>query len=455
MNQTEHTHSYWRIVIATIDHLRLAITEYLPESVERDFLLWLYSDLDPQEEKYIQITGISKIVEMEMAQISNLFDKSFLLSDKIAFYLGALNAYFVTEVVSDNLAIGLANPKKKDSNWKLQRDILLHFNDTMIKKIAGDPNSEFDLLKPYRKQIDAVSSYVQSLTPSDNLYFVELYMKFQRQSPSVIGKLEHDIFIYLVLNIVLCIKLISMVKDHPLYFLLKKELSERYVAVNKLIDNHNKPLSREQLIYYGTKSILIIPTLAYIIAVFDINNPIPNLVQAIESGLLEKALTDVSCCIRILNDMQGVLELSENDIKTLYSKLMDLYQQQKNGQHFKSVLELLESLAESDQMIYHLFLIRLYKDIKYHEFNICLDNLIHIKNIQDGINKFFDNVKFFTNFYNQKYNELLTTLNKIDAILGDQTISKLILSNLEFQKKLYLKELHYGGDFAVNLNEDQ
>lgn len=443
-NNPKYTYSL--ILQATIGHARTLISKHVPQSVQRDFLLWALADNNPHRKNYLQITGINKTSELAAALLCDLFDPSVL--EKLSFYAGALNAYFYFEVISDNLAIGLASPQNHDLGWKQRQSVLLHFNTIMQQKLMGEQTPAAALLSPLSGQISNISSFQQSLSPAEIKKIAQYYQA--QQSQTLMNDLEYSTLSYLVLNIESCLHAIALLPDHFARPNLLSSLCNRYLAMNELLQL-DKTLSLTNLADYGTQTILVMPTLFYLLGAINKITPNPLLMDIFEQGLLMRALECAAAVVRILNDVGTILLKATVDDRVVFRQtLSSLYQTQTAKNPHLSVIDFLSGIAESDP--FFLPLTRIRKDITYHEFNICLDNLRRQSPNGGTLDVFFKDLIFFIELYHQRYADLTITLENITSHLQNSSISNMILRMVTFHEQLYTKDFaHSQGEFATKL----
>lgn len=428
------------IVQSTVNNIRALIEDTLPQTAAQHFLLWILAPDNKHREDYLQITGILKIAELSAFLLYDLFDSSF--QEKISFYLGALNCYFFFEIVSDNLAIGLAGNQK--SNRQMQSALYI-FNEIMQQKLLGDDRETCLLISPMADKIRHFSIFDQSLFPSELLKLFKLYN--QNHVNVNDQNLQYNLLDYLILNIEACLKVTQYTKDPLIKPILVKSFCSRYAANSALL-RLDKATSLELLIDYGTQTILIIPVLLYILS--SINNIMmyPNWQNLMQSGLLYKAIETASRLIRIVNDIgTQLINSTQDELKAFQRQFIDHCQ--NAGQNGKfSFLHLLSSFSENERFADNLTRIR--KDIKYNEFNICLDNVRFIKDGKESCDLFFNNLKVCCEIYKQQRLQLLLLLEEIDNQVRNENISLPILRIVEYHEKLYENSFeNSSGEFAT------
>lgn len=422
--------NYNLILAETLDKLRKNIINYTMKEEIKNFFLYLLNNKNPLFKNYMQFLGMDKIIKTSIGILNELIGNE-VLNKNILSYIAALNAYFAYEVISDDLGIGTMYPTLKNKSQELCKEIIIKFNNAMQEKLMGNKNSSSILLKPYASLINSIPSY-------NHHYFAEQYIKLHPHAHTSIHELEYSLGIYLSLNIDACQNFINLLKDHPIYILLKKSVTERYTALNQLfkVDHFTSP---KTLAEHGAKTILITPTLAYLIGVVDIFYPNPKLNKIIQQNLLAKPLEISSCMIRLFNDAGSKLIMASNDEQELvFNKIRQIYQKQISIFRDTSILDFLEEIYKTQcELNIQSYLKRIKKDIIHGEFNICYDNVRYLVVSEESLNMFFENIRYYSNLYQIDKATLTNHLQDIDKQLGSTKISTIILNSIKFHQKHY------------------
>ncbi len=431
--------SYESFLSATIEHIKALIKQHITPSNYKNFLLWLLKDDNPHRNNYLQMTGVNKMVELDVALLSGLFDDA--IQQSIASYLGRLNAYFFFEVVSDNLAIGLSSREKLSSSAQMRREILLHFNTIMQQKLMGDETKTSILLSKQADNIKAISSHEQSLATTAIRRIAASYVA---ENPgSSLDELDYSILNYLILNIEACVNLSPSIRQSIIHTKLNEQLKNRYFAVNVLLQD--KGLSDLSVLAdYGKATILVIATLIYIIAAIDNIEPIPHLNEILTNGTLLNSIADAASIVRMDNDIGTKLLASSEEYKIkLKGKLLELSQQSPS----RTLTELLLNIAQTQE--FSRILSRIRKDIVNNEFNISLANIQNL-DTKSAIAVFCNNLEFFTQLNQHKHQNLSLTLKNIDQTLKSNKIGLLILRMVKFHEQLYSEDFDNNkGEYAI------
>jgi hypothetical protein len=375
--------------------------------------------------------------------LKDLFDQQ--TASSLANYLGALNAYFFFEVISDNLAMGLARPDNSDKQWHVSKEILLHFNAAMQAKLSGSPELTFFLLSSLSEKINTISCFNQSLTSHEIKVFANSFLRLN--SSWSLEDLDKAAMTYLILNIESCCYCLQLFPEQPqMSSLLLQSLNARYQAVTSLLEMKH-PIQRSFLTQCGLYSILVIPTLLYLIGVLNKIKFNHHLLENINSGSLLKVLECAAINIRLLNDVgTHLLSMPPQEIDDLQQRILsDIGQDSSN----KNIFSFLSYISKQPDF-FNLF-IRIRKDIEHQEFNVCLDNLDINQKLTSNITQFFDNVRFFANLYQDKKVELGKSFALINDLLQDDSIGQLIMRMVVFHERLYAQEFENNqGDYATH-----
>src|SRR5215510_1891451 len=147
------------IAKATIESVRSSLTRHMPTSPQRDYFLWGISKDNPYREDFLQMVGIHQIVNLSSQMIGDLIEPQD--RQTIAQYCGRINAYFLYEIMSDNLANGLSSLCVMDENASVRQDILDTFNRAMVGRLKGEHDNTVELLKPIEGLTKNISCFAQ------------------------------------------------------------------------------------------------------------------------------------------------------------------------------------------------------------------------------------------------------------------------------------------------------
>ncbi len=435
--------AYVEIAATAAKYIQDSVRKCLTDSAQKDFMLWILADHNPFKDDYLKMLGVASSIKLEIAMLNNIVDDS-VTFQKLSPYLGFLNAYFAFETIQDNIAIGLAawfpvnNPTRV-----LQYEIIKNFNPIMIKKLQGDVTPTEKLLAPYVTMAQEISAYERCLSPSKMYKFASEFEQYCN-NPSLLFELEHCFYPILILNVATCLALQHSLHQNKMYSFLQETLIARYASVDKLLMSA-KTATAMELADLGAKTILVLPTLVYCIGALDVVSPNPFLCKAIQDHSLMKSIYSCALLVRLLNDIgTNLLTLKETERNNFFKDLKLFAQRQK----FNSLLEFLLAVSDSSEL--GTMMIRIRKDVKYGEFNVCIDNLTDINDFQQALNEFCEKIIFYSKLYQQYSTTLTETCDHLTKILGDTKISKFIFNMFKFHEKMYsLKFESRSGDYAV------
>lgn len=404
--------------------------ETLPPSNVSNFLMWIFDSKNPLSKDYLQLTSITNTIQLEIKQFGQLISGDVLL--EALSKLGMLNAYFFTEVFSDHLAMGLADPTQESTKeYQLKLSALRKVNEMTIAML-NDKKSKEDILP---QDFEKFSIYQQCLAPEEMQKLVSVYQDQHKDSSGIQTDLEYSFFPMIKLNIEACRAVLKSLTESKLYPLFKKGLIARYSAVNTLLSDYKK-LTLDESLAIGKQTILVAPTLAYCIAALDQVKPNPKLEKVIKDHSLEAALDSAALLVRLLNDI-GTIPLS-NPTESL-EKLKLCVESSQNKGEFLTHLK----LAPEEWS-------RIVKDLTFGEHNVSLDSIRGITD-ESAWQQFKSNILYLSKIYQQQKKELIEAIKKIDEKIEDKIPGQLILNFVSFHEKLYSKNAQTSeGEYAIS-----
>ncbi|MEM1244136.1 MAG: hypothetical protein AAGG80_04875, partial [Pseudomonadota bacterium] len=398
---------------------------------------------NPHQESYLRMLGVAGSIELELKLFQPLLETHQF--QKLKPFISLLNAYFAFETLSDNLAVGLARCKTPTPFQQMQKQIILAFNQKMLKKILSNTNSAGELLTKERNKIAHISLNHQSLAPRQMQIFIDDYEKNYAVKHS--DEFEYSFFNILILNISTCLMLLDSLKTSPLYLSLKHSLMRRYISVSKIID-HSQQATRVELAAWGRDSILVVPTYMHCIGALDLVEPNPNFSQSINNGLLNAAMQDGALCTRLLNDIGTHL------LKADASQRQELFTCWRNiiPKNTQDVFTKIQHLAEHPD--YHECLSRIRKDLNHGEFNVCLDNLASQSTSENNLEIFFKNIDYYADLYQAIRHKLHNNLTYLNDLLDNDQISTIIGNFVKFHEYKYSFDYEsMQGEYAITNNQ--
>lgn len=424
---------------ATLAGFEAGLERYMPAGAFRDFYLWAISPKNAQREAFLQIIGASQLVKLTITLLDGLVDDASW--PRLADHSVTMNVYQLYEIVSDNLAIGLAGQRKGDLMAGLRRDLLRVFNDTMVARLKGAPESAAQLLASWQPGARCISSFDQSLNGYKQRVSAEAYLSLQ---PDVaLDDLEYSVWAALVANIESCVDLAQSINGCLTSHLLREGLISRYQAVNGLLER--RALTLPQLADIGAEAILVVPTLAYYVAVLgEVIRPLERFHLVIENGTLARALYDAALLVRLLNDLGTRLVTQTPIDRAALVQALAMYHRD-DPETTPTIADLLSGFSEGSGL-----LTRLHKDIAYGEFNVGLYGVADLTPRPEALLAFEHNLAYFAQLYAQHQSSLQEMSAMLTDHLRDDTLSTLIVRFVRFHEQLYANPYHMDiGEYAI------
>lgn len=398
----------------------------MPLGERRNFYLWGTSPENPKQDEFIQIIGTNQVINLSAHLLSTLVSPPEW--DTLAHYCGLINSYFVYEIVSDDLGIGLSSFAAHDPSVVVKREILATFNRAMTQRLNGDPTPTTTLLEPIRERCQKISSFAQSM--SGQKYRAHLANYLQAYPQASTDEIEYGIWPILVANIESCCTLVKIMDSLQISPILRDGFVNRYRDVSETL-SANICLTQKELIEIGTHTVSVIPVLAYFTGVLgEVIYPQPALSSVIKDGLLVDALTSAATIVRLLNDLGKLLTLPSGSRTSLIHSIWKHYH--AYPEQGPTVTELIRNVAEKNDL-----LTRLQKDIMYGEFNVCLQNLMYTESIDYGLSLLDENLAYYSQLCRRSQNHLRDVLSTIEQRLHNKMISNLISNFVQFHEQLY------------------
>jgi hypothetical protein len=407
----------------TVEGLQTSLDRHMPPSEYRDFYHWAISHANPYREEFLQAQGITQLVRMTCQLVHGLVSDSHW--NTVARYTIPMNVYQIYEIVSDNLAIGMAKANAGDAAHTVRRTLLHEFNRVMGEKLRGDPRPAQQMLNRSRILTQRVSQFKQSLNPQKQRFFAHVYLEYHHVSAQA---LEFSTWPVLVANIESCVDLAQLMTPYQSGELITQGLVNRYRAVNYLLKQRSP--SQKSLLQASTHAILVIPTLAYYIAVLgEVVQSQTHFEYLIRTKTLANALFEAALLVRLLNDLgTWTLRLTPEQHQALATVLKLKYGQQ-------DAPDFVSGLASAIQDAH--VLTRVFKDLQHEEFNIALHRVRTATFHSEAITMFTDTLANLSQVYLKHYQRLQNHLMTIDNVIGQDWLSKLILRFVQFHETLY------------------
>jgi len=411
---------------ATLEKIKCSLMKDMPAGIQRDFYLWGISDANPNRHEFLQLVGMNQVINLTTHILEPMVEANDW--QKMAEYCGLIHTYFMYELVSDDLAVGLSHIPIRDASMLIRKDILHSFNGAMVKKLSGIPNHSSELLEFVQPSTLSISGYSQ---PTTREKYVAQFQKFLKANPEYAStSFNFDLWSILIANIESCHTLLEATAHLQSSLVIHQGFISRYASVSQSLEAHIN-MSLEELTNIGTHTVSVIPVLAYFIGVMtEIINPQPEIKGVIEDGLLEDALATAATIIRILNDIGVVATYSTGKRTSLIHTLWKSFE--SKPANIQTMTQLLCHVGNKTEV-----LTRIQKDILHGEFNICLHNLAYTESIEYGISIFSENLTYFAQVYRHSQMHLRDVLAVLDRRLGSNTVSSLINGFISFHEQIY------------------
>ncbi len=408
------------ITVAGLEH---SLIGHLPHCAYQDYCAWAVSEANPQRETWLHVMGIPQFVSLTLNLFEGVIPEPYMAAMlKVSV---PVNVYLMYEVVSDDLAIGLARRCPDDPIYERQHRLLREFNRAAVKRLIGSTLPTEYLLEPVRALAEQISGFEQSLVPEKHRAMVRGYLAAAAGRVAA-SDVEYSLWPRLIANVETCVQVARLVEDLRIGPVVREGLIRRYLAVDSLLDNPVVPLTRRLGI--GADAILVVPTLAYYIGVLaEQVMPLEGLGVVIADGSLEAVLNQAALLVRLLNDVGPRLLLDPEQPAAFVSGL----KARLNGHNPSLAMLLMENLEQ-----FRPLMTRLHKDLFHGEFNVSLDGLADRAAAQ-ALANFETRLVALGAVYRTESQRLARSLDVLAACLGDETVSRLIGRFVSFHEALY------------------
>lgn len=408
-----------------VDELRVRVCAYMPPSAFRDYYLW---GLDPNNiyhEAWLQLTGVKQTVQFAARVMGTKFDERLFI--QLARFVAPMNLYLTFEVISDNLALGLAEHLPHDSTFFLRAHLMHDFNVATCRSLKGNHGDAYEILSANETIAGRISTFHQSLSPLKHAALAQAYINHSRYVP--MNDLEYSLYPLLVANYQAALDLSQHSEALLTGEIVRRGLYRRYQAADRVLIDSS--LSMGQLVNVSAYAILIMPVVAYYLeGVASANGLRDDLPRIVQDGSLLKALYHAALLIRLLNDLgTGLIKQEANEraymLRKLYTHSREL------GSN--SLTDFLRDVSDE----YGARLTRIAKDVKHGEFNLALYNLRNGNPFDYSFGVFGERLEYFSLLYRAKYARMQQHLETVSQRLGDSTLSDLIERAVIFHEHLY------------------
>jgi hypothetical protein len=409
----------WHRAVAALGEF----VDLLPPGPHRDFQRWLSRDPECAQ-RWLQVNALRTQVTMINRLLHGLLtaDETVAIADYAARY----NVYLTQEVVSDNLAIGLAGRSPRDSSAAARAATLTVFNAAMIGRLRGrEPGEVRRELARLEPVAAGISLFDQSLAAAEHRALAARYL---RANPTAcVADIEFGVAAALAANVESGRDAVDAVAGLAVANLFTDGLVARYSAVGQLIED--PPTETKQLLCLGTSSILVIPTLAFMAGVLaEIVTPEPDFFAIVADGSLTGAITAAALLVRLLNDTgTRLLEQPEAEhdgfLKTLRANRFDAMT--------------VGDLVTRDSWAGDPVVTRLTKDVQFGEFNVCLDGIRALPASDDSLDRLGQRLDEVRQAYRAGRLDLRRHLAELGRFPRLRRIGDMIVRFVDFHRVLY------------------
>jgi hypothetical protein len=436
-----------QLLAATCTALREAIARHMPAGAYRDFTVWAFSPKNPRQQEFLAATGVLQLIKMNTTLLSGLIDDSHWI--EVVRHVGMINAYQVLEVISGNLAIGLGNTELDERDLQ-RRGLVSALNRAMIETLTPGRRSPAVLLLagPARDVARHTSGSDQSLAAAKHAGIAEEYaLSLAAQGAPVPApeELESGLWPALVANVETCRELVEAMDGTTTSGLLRQGLIDHYSAVDRIL--HAQHLSRLELAWLGAQTILVLPTLAFILgALAEKINPLKGYPRTVADGVIADVLTDAALLVRL-----------QDDIGTTLLRMPPV--RQAAALHEVTRRHAGEDGGEEDgegglRLLMHHgrdpVFTRLHRALVNGESNLALWHARRARDPGAAWPALADSLAYYAGLYAQHSQRLAVGLAALDERLGDRRVSSLIERLVRFHERMYAyRHTDLSGEYAV------
>lgn len=430
-------HRYVRTVIC--DQLLHDLDRLVPEPEYRRYLRWALSGENPKRDLFTRIMAINQLADLTTALLTGIGgpdDWSTLVG-----FSTPVNVYQVFEVVSDNIALGLAGaPAGVRSE---QRELLMAFDAVAVADLAapaGRPVAE--LIAHLREPAGKISGFEQSLAREQHSRIARHYGA-STGAPDL-HAVEHSVWSGLVANLESSRDLLATIAGTQAEPVVRAGTVARYEAVDTTLISARP--SRADRARTSARTILVAPTLAYFAGIFcEVLGGDAGYVDALADGTLLAAFDTASLLVRLQNDIgTPLLRMSMPERAALLEGLPARFPAPTASAD--TVVALLTRASAVPQLN------RFRKDLLHGEFNVCLDEVHGIEGLAAGMAAFRDALEFFVDLYAGTARQFAAQLAELDRRLSDRRTVVLARRFVDYHESLYVNAYDgvvQVGDYAI------
>jgi len=403
---------------AIVDALRRSAAHDLPDGPLRRYLERGLAPGTPGHGEFLRATGVSQLTALYAHLAEGLAPPRW---STVAGDLARIAAYQAFEIISDNLAIGLAADADArgdggEGTAGLRRGLLRAFNAAVVARLRGGPPAAA-LLAGEREAARQVSLLTQSLAGATH----------RRLAGSLAGALDADLWAGLVANAETAAAVADRLAGDPLGPLVADGLEQRYRAVTRTLDAAH--LCLVELAAVGAHSVLVTPTLAYCVGVLAGPGTVARLRPVLADGTLAEALYDAALLSRLLNDAG--------------TRLLTM----SAGRRRAALPAPRGPLAE---LLTDPLFTRLHKDLRHGEFNVCLYAARRCADPETALDSLAASLDYYARLYAAHRARLATALDRLTRRLQDPVPATLVHRFVRFHAALYTHRYDdAAGEYAI------
>lgn len=439
--------SVW-VIEETARSLRGRLAEHMPSGAGRAMALWLLEPGNPLRGEYLQRMGVLQLIQLERSLLAGLVAPE----DWPALVRGSagLRAYLTCEVVSDNLALGLAADRVfETAGARTRRHVLRRFNAAAITRLRGPAKASAEgasnssaahTLAEARGECATISAFHQSLCEGS---MRALATSFVAAHPGRYSsdEVEGSTYPYLVANIELAGDVARAASEASGGRLVRRGLIERYAAVDQLLAGESM-LPNERATN-GAHAILVAPTLARYLQILARIEPGASWEHVLSLPALAEALQLAALMVRLTNDL-GALVLPGSGAREAVLEALpqraDVLEGGRRG--LERALASVAARVPGDRLT------RLVKDIEHGEYNVALDG--YGSSYAEVIASFRDRVRGYAAVYGDAHARLDEHLAMLAGRGLPAHASSLIRRFVDFHERLYTRSYASSvGEYAV------
>jgi hypothetical protein len=342
-----------------------------------------------------------------------------------------MNVYQLFEIISDNLAIGAAQPEPVQ--------VLKGFNSAMVASLLDSPVRPAYLLAGVAQPAQRLSSFTHSLAGHAHRRMAAQFAAAQTRY--TLAEVEFDLWPALVANIVTAHEVAEVMGSRAIGPTLRDGLVNRYLAVNRTYTSGHRPPF--ELATIGAHAILVVPTLAYYVgAMGEILHPDPGFAACVADGTLADVLADAALLVRLLNDIgPGLLTCTATDRRATWRRLREAYR--REPQRYPTIDALV--LAQTSPVF-----TRLRKDLRHGEFNVALHGARLAEDTPAALTALTAAIDYFAMLYGLHGSRLARGIAALGKRLTDRRPLVLVNRFVRFHAKLYANPYtDASGEYAI------